>query len=137
MLNSHLLTYCENCDALQAWLAANYNDVRDLVFQSHNGYSVGKAKYVFIGFDKFKTIKSDDEISSLTFVIVRNQRQLDVLNNSPIEILAAGDCNDPDNCPYQKVVDDPIKLAKFRSVLSEEKQLEKFGSEFRFCVVGE
>ena len=136
MLNNHVITFCDDKDALQTWLSANYEANRSFIFRAYGNVAGGAVteNYIFVAMDKLKTIKSDDETKTLSFVVVRNQQQLDALQDSPLQVLGAGDCNDPENCPYSQIMSDPLKLAKYREVVSVERQAEQFG-DFRFCTI--
>ena len=128
----YLITYCEDKPQLQNWLGANYESLRDVVFLSHNGYTHQTNGYNFMQFDKCKTIKNQDETKTLAFIAIRNQRQLDVINASPLDVLSSVD---PSQDPYQNIINNTENLAKFRQVISETRQDEEFGGNIKFCAI--
>ena len=135
LANKHLITYCDDLPAMQAWLGANYEDNKDLIFRTYSKLDRGAVTdhYVFVRFDRFDRIKSEDESKSITLIVARNQRQIDLIDASPLEVLARGDIRNKVNCPYKQIMNDPAKLAKLRLVVSEKRQTEEFGGDFRFC----
>jgi len=136
MLSDQYITYLDDKDALQTWLAANVDKYPKHIFQAYTAVHAAAQgdNFIFVGLDRFETVKSEDSTKTLTFIKIRNLEQRDMILASPLQVLGAGICGDGDNCPYKKIMDDPDKLAKFREVISEERQTEEFGG-FSFCVI--
>jgi len=126
---NYLVTYCDDLPDLQDWLEANAEDHPEHIYYCRKGFSHEYTDYVFIFIQKSETIKNETGDKTLSFVVASDSI-LELLEDSPLDILGYGATP---NEPYAAILADDQAYAKFRSVISEQRQLDEFGGDFNFC----
>ena len=126
---NYLITYCDNLPLLQTWLEANIVGNENHIYHCRDGFSRDYAEYVFIFMQKANTLKNEDEDKTLSFIVAPDD-VLALLESSTIEIL--GQSTDQQSA-YDAVLNNPDALAKYRNIISEDRQEQEFGGDFEFC----
>ncbi|NRA42585.1 MAG: hypothetical protein HRU21_09815 [Pseudomonadales bacterium] len=126
---NYLVTYCDDLPALQVWLEANAEGNEAHIYHCRDGFSHDYAGYVFIFMPRTETLHDETGTMTMCFVVA-DDLTLALIESSPLQILGQG--LTPES-PYEAILADEVALAKYRTVISEVRQVDEFGSDFNFC----